>query len=150
MISSIILGHEGHKHFSLADLSHFLGILHPILLHFPIALIVMAVVSEILWRYTRNPLFDDAARFMIIAAALFAIPTVLTGLAFSYGAEYEGANVSFFEWHRLLGFFTMSLAIVTAFIRQYKPTVYICSLILLLVSVTLTGYFGGSLTFGLV
>lgn len=160
-------GHEGH-HEDTATASEkqvnvmysvkiiqWLGNYHPILLHFPIALINMVVVSELLFFWYRNPVFIQASRFMIVAAAVTAIPTALTGLAYSYGADYEGLQASYFWWHRFFGIFTTVLAIVTAVIQeQYlrrgetRPPLFYLSLFILFVSVNITGFLGGSLTFG--
>lgn len=161
-------GHEGH-HEEEATVSEkqvevvysdkiikWLGNFHPILLHFPIALITMAVVSELLFFRYRKQLFIQASRFMIVAAAVTAIPTALTGFAFSYGADYEGLQASYFWWHRFFGIFTTLLAIITAVFRElpsqklpyFKAAYYLC-LFLLFISVNVTGFFGGSLTFGI-
>jgi uncharacterized membrane protein len=153
--------HEGHSH-SLADsdfLTHFFAVIgrfHLLFLHFPIALIVMTVVAEWLWIWFGNPMFSQAARFMISAAAIFAPITALLGLAFGYGQNYEGLSLELYVWHRYFGLLTAGLAILTAILRERytlerssSPKSYYISLFLLFLSVSLTGAFGGSLTFGL-
>jgi uncharacterized membrane protein len=133
-----------------------IGRFHLLMLHFPIALIVMTVVAEWLWIWYNNPIFEHAARFMILAAAIFALPTALLGLAYGYGQVYEGLNLELFVWHRYFGLLTAGLAIITAilkecFVRQSASSLtgyYIC-LFLLFISVSLTGAFGGGLAFGL-
>src|SRR5262249_16910657 len=80
------------KHIKVANcekLIWWVGNFRPLLLHFPIALIVMAVISELLYFCYNAPLFDQASRFMLIAAAVTSIPTVLTGLAYGHNAQYE-------------------------------------------------------------
>jgi len=135
---------------------HLLGNFHPIFLHFPIALIVMTVVSELFFFWYENPLFDQASRFMIIAAAISAIPTALFGFAFGYDAHYEGILANFFWWHRFLGVFSTLLTIATAILRELHSrkqwntmkAYYIC-LAIIFISVNLTGFLGGRMTFGL-
>lgn len=130
---------------------HWLGNFHPILLHFPIALILMTVVAEILFNWYKNPLFDHAARFMIIAAAISAIPTALFGLAWGYNSHYVGDFQTIFFWHRALGLSTAVLAVLTATLRskqQGRGAYYIC-LTLLFILVSLAAFLGGELTFGL-
>ncbi len=134
----------------------WVGNFHPILLHFPIALITMAAVSELLFFWYGNSLFDQASRFMVLAGAVTVIPTVLTGLAYGYNAQYEGIMSTYFWWHRFSGIFTAMLAIITAVIRElpqqkfpYLRTAYYICLSLLFISVNVTGFLGGSLTFGI-
>lgn len=165
--------HEGHfpshlaaetdffstKDFSSSPTAGWLagiGRFHFLFLHFPIALIVMTVVAEWLWIWFASPLFNFAARFMIISAAIFALPTALLGFAMSYEQNYEGISLDLFLWHRYFGFLTAGLAILAAILREryqrelsQSLTCYYLSLFFLFVSVSLTGAFGGSLTFGL-
>lgn len=171
---AFIQAHEGHQSNSLFSLemhssvdqsfssfqfAHWIekiGKLHLLFLHFPIALIVMTVLAEWLWIWFANPLFSHAARFMILAAAIFSIPTALLGQIFGYGSNYEGLSLDLYVWHRYFGFLTTGLAIITAILRElylrkyaYSLTSYYTCLVFLFLSVSLTGAFGGSLTFGL-
>lgn len=133
-----------------------IGRFHFLFLHFPIALIVMTVVAEWLWIWFANPLFSHAARFMILSAAIFALPTALLGFALSYEQNYTGISLDLYVWHRYFGFLTAGLAILAAILRErYNrelsaslSSYYVC-LFLLFLSVSLTGAFGGGLTFGL-
>lgn len=152
--------HEGHSFLGESDhFAHFfayVGRFHLLFLHFPIALIVMTVAAECLGIWFGNPMFSQSARFMIFAAAIFAPITAILGLAFGYGQNYEGISLDLFVWHRYFGLLTAGLAILTAILREryackLSPSLknYYAFLFLLFLSVSLTGAFGGSLTFGL-
>lgn len=140
----------------LAFWLEWIGRLHLIVLHFPIALIVMTVVAEWLWIWFDNLIFDHAARFMIIAAAVFALPTALFGFALGYGQNYEGLALDLFMWHRYFGIITACLAVLTAilrerYVRRHASSLkmyYLCLFILFL-CINITGTFGGGLAFGL-
>ena len=115
----------------------------------------MTAVSEGFFIVYRNPLFEQASRFMIIAAALTAIPTALSGLAYGYDAHYEGSMASYFWWHRFAGISTMLLAITAASLRElhsekgWKTLVYYYTcLALVLITVSIAGFLGGEMTFG--
>lgn len=151
-------GHEGHKSMTavlmLKSWMQWIGNFHFIFLHFPIALIVMTVISECLfWKY-KNPFFDHASRFMLIAAAVSTIPTVLTGFAFSYGVAYEGNIADLFWWHRFLGIFIAALSFLTVIFKELtvrktiRSSIYSCSLAILFIFINITGYLGGEMTFG--
>jgi uncharacterized membrane protein len=138
-----------------SQIIRWLGNFHPIFLHFPIALIIMTVIAELLFFWSGNTLFDQAARFMIIAAAISAIPTALFGFAFGYDANYEGILANIYWWHRFFGVFTTLLTIVTAILRELHSrkqwdtmkAYYLC-LAIIFISVNLTGFLGGEMTFG--
>lgn len=131
----------------------WIGSFHPFFLHFPIALIVMTVISEFLFFWTGNLLFSQAARFMLVGAAIASIPTILFGLAFSTSVD-KPFLFTFLWWHRFLGISTMLLAIITACLREFHSQkgwntlkAYRVCLGVLFIIVNLTGYLGGRMTF---
>lgn len=170
LAAPILLGaHSGHHSVLVLTseiaqpLPHFfkewlnaIGPFHLLFLHFPIALIAMTVVAEVFSLWLSAPLFSQSARFMIYAAAFLAPVTALTGLAFAYGQHYEGLSLDLFLWHRYLGLATAGLAIITAILKRqsidgtsFSQLLYYFSLLILFISVSLTGTFGGSLAFGI-
>lgn len=133
-----------------------IGKWHFILIHFPIALINLTLVAEVCNLKFKNILFDHASRFMLTSAAILIVPTVLCGLALSYGQKYEGVQLELFEAHRFFGLLTCLLTVWTAFIKQRNSrlenpsfVLFYVALFLSFVSVNLTGTLGGNLTFGL-
>lgn len=128
----------------------WIGSFHFIFLHFPIALIAMTVISELLFAWYASPIFDYASRFMLIAAAVLAVPTALLGLTYSYTATYNGLLADFVWWHMWFGIVTAILAIFVAFIRERLgiSKLYYTCLVLLFLLVNITGFLGGGMTFG--
>lgn len=128
----------------------WIGSFHFIFLHFPIALIAMTIISELLFGWYSSSIFDYISRFMLIAAAILAVPTALLGLAYSYTATYNGILADFVWWHMWFGFTTAIFAIFVAFIREHwgiSKFYYTC-LVLLFLLVNITGFLGGGMTFG--
>lgn len=123
------------------------GRLHPIVLHFPIVLIFMAGVSELLSVWDQNPMYLFTTSFLLLAAALFVIPTVLSGWAFEESHEIMGFT---FWWHKFFGILTLFLTIATVFLRVYigRQTLYFVSLSLTVASVLIAAHFGGLMVFG--
>src|SRR5690606_34631308 len=76
---------------------HFLGKLHPLLVHFPVALFVIAGIMEL----AKIRLFDSMLRtginWLIYIATAGAISAVLLGLLLAQTEIYGGEN---FEWHK--------------------------------------------------
>ena len=171
---TVLFGHEGHKSMeesktpqesitrssSQPTVEHFggrpltwmqwVGSFHFIFLHFPIALIAMTAISELLFAWFQRPIFDYASRFMLIAAAVFSVPTALLGLTYSYTASYNGILADFIWWHMWFGIATAVFAIIVAFLRKRlgRSKFYFTSLFLLFLLVNITGYLGGGMTFG--
>ena len=130
--------------------TQWVGSFHFIFLHFPIALIAMTVISEFLFTYFQRPIFDYASRFMLIGAAIFAVPTALLGLTYSYTASYSGILADFIWWHMWFGIATAVYAILVAFLleRSGRNKLYYVSLFLLFLLMNITGFLGGGMSFG--
>lgn len=166
-----LISHAGHNHSSeQVPMPHeenvleknpiekaimWLGNLHLVFLHFPIALIIMTVVAELLFFIYGADLFNQASRFMIVAAAITVIPTVLFGFAYAYGVSYEGESFIFFSLHEFFGLLTGALTLLTAALKEeYVETrrgskqIYYGCLFFAFITVNLAGIFGGILTFG--
>ena len=115
----------------------------------------MTAIAELIGIKSRSPIFKQAARFMIIAAAITALPTALLGLAYGYDVSYDETLSLLFWWHRFLGLSTVALAIITVCFKELHirkkigAAPYAISLALLVILVTTTGYLSGEMTFGL-
>lgn len=154
-----IYAHEGHHPVSAIEetgvqmsshaIIHWLGSFHYLFLHFPIALIIMTAIAELLFLRSGDPLYREAAHFMLAAGAVMAIPTALLGWALSEGSLYQPPFETFFWWHRFFGIFTALWAILTITVREVRYGIaYAGCLTVLVISVFLTGFFGGNLAFG--
>lgn len=144
--------------FLKADLAHavegkalaeWFGNYHFIFVHFPIALIVLACVAELLYSLKKDPRYGFVVNFLLISAAIFVIPTALSGL--SLAASGMGAGTQdILGWHQTFGIITLILTFLTLFLKNYQTSrpLYLLSLLLLLISVTVTAYLGGLMAFG--
>jgi uncharacterized membrane protein len=132
----------------------WLGGLHLVFLHFPIALIMMTVVAELLLKWKEDSFFDNAASFMLVSAAILTPPTALLGFALSDGQIYEGTLNDLYVWHRYFGIVTAILALWAVSLRTRAVRLnrsrlsYAICLFFLFLSVNLAGLFGGGLAFG--
>ena len=165
----LVNAHEGHEEKKIPDSENiqdkvketiqegrpktwakWIGSFHLILLHFPITLINMLAVSEILFALLRRPAFEFSSQFLVISTAILSVPTAVLGLIYSYSASYEGLMEIFLLWHMWLGISTAIMAVVVAFIREGVGIgrLYYSSLFLLVLLVNIAGFFGGEMTFG--
>ncbi len=65
---------------------------HVVLIHFPIALLMMGVTFDLLARWRSKKSLGDAAYYNFTAAALFTVPTIATGLI-AWQWQFEGARL---------------------------------------------------------
>ena len=135
----------------------FIGKLHPIAVHLPIALFLVVALAELLFLFTGVPLFRSAARFNLLIAVPTAAVSVLLGLASASGTTYppDYARVLFF--HKALGISILVLGTVaTTFselVSQEKGeasvTIYRTTLFITALLVGIAGHLGGLLVHGL-
>ncbi len=80
-----------------------LGRFHHVLVHFPVALVVTAMVAELLFIAKKTAGYADAARFMLAVAALVSIPSAVAGFAAASGLSYAAGLQDAFAIHRIMG-----------------------------------------------
>ncbi len=123
------------------------GRMHPLLLHFPIVLTILAAGFQ-LYRYLRGEnILPDYLRILWLSSALTAGVTVLMGLFLSQEEGYAGTTLS---WHKWTGTGVFYLASLFYFLHtsprlsRLKIAIPAITGILLIVS----GHFGAELTHG--
>lgn len=143
----------------LEHLAEFLGRTHLVLLHFPIALLIVAAFVEVSCalrprlqrRAAAPPYAPSAAGAIMFAFALLATAaSVITGLILGFDAPEK------VDLHRILGIVTAVLVLLTATAllaaRRTNPggapRLYLALLVISAAAVGLTGHLGGDLTHG--
>jgi uncharacterized membrane protein len=91
------------------------GRFHPLLLHFPIALILLAGASEIVATWTARPEWRAMAVINIRAGAVFAVATAAAGWLFASAPGVDPSAA--LEWHRWLGVGATVGAVAAARVR---------------------------------
>lgn len=131
------------EHFSFGDL-------HLILLHFPIVWVTTAFICDLIFLFKRNPVLIRVADWMVIAAALIAIPTVITGSVLA--GEIDNPALLY---HRNAALITLCYTIFHALFRYYSfitgkssPNYVILSAINLAL-IDITADYGGLVAFGM-
>lgn len=122
----------------------FLGRLHPMIVHFPISLLFIALFMELLGR--KSGKFNAAIKVLVYTGAASAVLAVILGLLLA-GTEEYGSNV--FSLHKWTGIATMAFGLLSA--AAYKlsnKAVQRVLLTLTVLGVTLAGHYGASLTHG--
>ncbi len=124
----------------------FFGRLHPMIVHFPIGVLIIALLMELLvWKRKANE-FAPAIRVLMVTGAISSVIAVIFGLLLANTEDYGGDILPIHQW---TGIATMVLATITTYAyfrksRRLQKTL----LALTVVGVTVAGHYGASLTHG--
>lgn len=129
---------------------------HPMLVHFPIALVVFGFIAEIAALYFKKEIYLSRMGFiLLIFGTLSALAAWLTGTLFT--AEMEGAAGAIKETHELFAWITLGTLLAASFLRivlqaKKDENTSLKSVALILyglaaVSVSITGFYGGTLVY---
>ncbi len=129
-----------------------IGKLHVVIVHFPIALAVCAVLADLLWLATRKDSFKNAGMYCLALAGIWALPVVITGLIKAWGWQFGGIVTV----HKYLGIASFVIAVLAAGIRlgcrqrmkKWWLAGYCVLMLALAVCIALTGHYGGMLVHG--
>ena len=128
-----------------------LGRMHPLLLHFPIVVLILAVAVD-WYRFsghaTANKAVVDNARNLLLAGALLAGVTVVLGLFLSKEEGYAGEALVRHKWTGAAIFFISSLIYGLGFKPWYKRLLAWVSGGILLSAIVVAGHYGSVLTHG--
>ncbi len=130
--------------------------LHPMVIHFPIALFGVSVLFEIIYLINKDSFYRRAAFYLFTIAALGVAAAVFTGNLAEEVVENEAIE-RFLEAHEEAGQFTLIVVILTFLVRVMLQILdkyygWYHSLFLLLMAISLillirAAYLGGELVY---
>lgn len=130
--------------------------LHAMVIHFPIALLIIGFISELLGHLIKKPFFNQAAFYLLILGTFGTIIAYLSGDAAGEGME-EGTLGKAIGMHQEAAIITLWLAILTtlvyAAIRFFKiqnkwfKLISVVLFAALVGAVSRTAYLGGQLVY---
>lgn len=123
-----------------------LGRFHPLIVHFPISLLCVAFLLEVIdWR-RRSVTLRAGIYILMWIGVISAVMAVLFGWLLAGNEGYGGTNI---EIHRWLGVATMTLSILTLlFLKRGWVNAYRYLLIVTVLGVSLAGHYGAMVTHG--
>ncbi|MFY0606491.1 MAG: DUF1549 domain-containing protein [Cyclobacteriaceae bacterium] len=127
------------------------GRFHPLLLHFPIGLLLVAFLFEILTIGGKRQGLREGIKWMVYLGAGLALLSALSGWLLRTFDDYSGDLV---DYHQYTGISTVLLASVTAILlyrtlkQQTNFSVYRISFSLTVILLTVAGHLGANLTHG--
>jgi uncharacterized membrane protein len=128
------------------------GRLHPLLVHFPIALILIAAIAELVCVTTRFPQWHTVAVANIRAGSAFAVASAGAGWLLASSRIVEASDA--LEWHRWLGLMAALAAVAAALATgeidrpPKRLWLYRIALFSAAAFVAVAGHFGAVLVWG--
>jgi uncharacterized membrane protein len=127
------------------------GRMHPLLLHFPIVLLLLASFMEFFRFHSesiKSPFIQQFNNYFFIGGILFTGLTVLMGLILSIEEGYEGDSLDYHKW---FGLATLLISTLVFKLRDFKWYTNLHAKIgsfILVFSLIIAGHFGAELTHG--
>ncbi|SOE21628.1 Protein of unknown function [Spirosomataceae bacterium TFI 002] len=148
MISETLLAASNHLLLESNSIwiLQFLGRLHPLFVHFPVSLLVIAGFLKLFQRKINNG--EQIINFLIIVGTSSAILSVGLGLILAWQDEYSGELLDF---HRYSGIFLAVVSLVLLYLTINKQGLDSAKNLLLgiaTIGTIVTGHWGAMLTHG--
>lgn len=127
------------------------GRMHPLILHFPIVLLMIAMLLEF-FRFRNetasNPFYNNFLKSFLLAGALFSAITVVMGLFLSNETGYNGDTLNWHKWTGVAIFFSSSFIYWVRDKKWYRLSVGRIGAVITVAGLILTGHYGATLTHG--
>jgi len=129
--------------------------IHPVVVHFPLALLSASVLFDLLARRWRRESFQETGFYVLIAGLLGAVVAVVTGGLAEDAVKHRGVPHAALEVHETLAYATLYFFIGLLALRllmrwkliREMPLLYLVMGVVGILILAATGYFGGSLVY---
>jgi uncharacterized membrane protein len=127
------------------------GRMHPLLLHFPIVVLILAMIMEFFRfrpAFEKDTFYQEFTSTLLLVGAFFSAVTVIMGLFLSHEPGYSGSTL---QWHKWFG---VCVSFLAAFIYWFRGTVQYSTVIARTASIVIVfflvvaGHLGADLTHG--
>ncbi len=150
---------HGHEHSSdHEDDEHepWLGRIHPVIVHFPLAGVPLAFLGFLVWMLTGREAFAKADALPLFVASIAAIAAVITGNIAHDAMRFSDTLHRIVEQHQFVATTVMVLCVLLSTLRLWRwkrlvgawRWVYGGGLLIACGLLAVTGFLGGSLVFG--
>jgi len=131
----------------LSSLGTFIGRLHPVLVHLPIGILLLASLFQLLTVKNRFASLQPAVPVMFFLGMCGAVFSCVTGYVLSLNGEYDEELTEQHEW---MGIVTAVASIALCLLYRFSVKIFIVRIasVVIVVLVSFTGHLGGSLTHG--
>jgi uncharacterized membrane protein len=127
-------------------MTSFIGHFHPVLVHLPIGILLLAILFEFLSRREKFASLTSAVELSWLMGGIAAAFSCVTGYMLSLSGEYEGDTLSRHQW---LGISVAAVSFLAFYLKKKNNTkFYTATVFAAALGVMITGHLGGTLTHG--
>ena len=137
------------KRIEIPPLLKVVGRTHPLLLHFPIVLLILAFVMEFFKKQFQieEKSFKKLTAFVLFAGSLTSASTVIFGLFLSQEEGYAGDTLQWHKWTGIAASF-LSCGLVWAYSENIRAIILKTVMAITFVFLMVAGHYGAGLTHG--
>jgi len=136
--------------------SPFLARIHPVIVHFPLAGTLIAMVALLAWLFSKRKLFAFADVPPLLLAAGSSVVAVITGNIAHDSMRFSAHLHEYVEWHEVTATTLMITLLVLSALRLWRwrrldgkwLVAYVLGLVAASLLVGVVGFLGGSIVFG--
>lgn len=129
--------------------------LHPLLVHFPIGLLIFGVIAQIvaIWK---KPFFDQLALFLFSSGFIMGVFAYISGDGAEHFARNQGQNihgiVHTHETYALITLFIFGAVVLMKWLSKFNILPALLPIVIILslagtVTLALTGHYGGKMVY---
>lgn len=129
------------------ELLGFSGRLHPLLVHLPIGILLLAFVMAIIAQFKGGAMYLPAIKLSLFLGTIAAIVAALSGYLLSRNGGYEEDVLSYHKW---LGIVVALSSLLLWFLyrKESSAAFRFWLFFLVVIMIGVTGHYGGTLTHG--
>lgn len=128
----------------LFNIPDFIGAFHPLLVHLPIGILLLAVLFQLLAQRDKSQSLSSAVSIALLVGMISAIASCISGYFLSGSGDYDEALLFKHQWFGI----ALALISVAGYLSdRYKVHNQMLPWLMILL-IFITGHFGGSITHG--
>ncbi len=136
------------NHLQPSPLLQVVGRMHPLTLHFPIVVLIIAFMWELLAPMRKHPVLTEAGDWLLLAGAITAVFAALMGLFLSKEEGYDADAIAWHKWTGvLIAFVSMGWYASRSITRRKKITT-LATGTLAMIAIVAAGHQGATITHG--
>jgi uncharacterized membrane protein/mono/diheme cytochrome c family protein len=129
----------------MGSITEFIGHFHPVLVHLPIGILLLAGLLQFLSRKKKYQSLQQATGIALLAGMISAVITCISGFLLAQSGEYDAALAGRHQW---LGIGTAVVSVAAYYLHKRNNPLTQWAMLLLVVLIIITGHLGGTLTHG--
>ncbi len=123
----------------------FIGRFHPVLVHLPIGILLLAGLFQFLSKKEKYKSLDAAVGIALFWGMLSAVASCVSGFLLSRSDDYGESLISKHQW---LGIAVAVVSVISYFLKKKNNKYVTLVMTLLSLLIIITGHLGGSITHG--